>query len=156
MLACHLGGRRMSDTTRCLYYCLPYDPWSLPSRWKCLHYSRQRRNPTLQRRLRWLPLEGSLVFVAMNILGFLLKTKYGNRPFAFILDHFSKLTGAIWTNKKPAANVIEMLLDVQVEAYVMHEWICTDNGSCSPKRSWKPRASCLGCSYQWGPPTPNA
>ncbi|CDF40922.1 unnamed protein product [Chondrus crispus] len=128
-LAGHPGGTRMYYTLRREYYWphMANDAFSTVR--NCASCAATRRTLVRhQKDLKLFPAAGPLDFVAMDLLGPLLKTAHGNRHVLVMTDRFTKLTRSIPLRTTTASVVANAFLDNWVYVYGAPRYVLTDNG----------------------------
>ena len=128
-LAPHPGGRKMYATLRRFLYCpsMAVDVYAVPrngvSCAKNRISLRQHRNF-----LKLFPARAPLEFVAIDILGELIKTPRGNRYMLVISDRFSKLVRTVPLKKVTSSEVPKAFVHHWVFPYGALIWFLSDNG----------------------------
>lgn len=127
-LAGHLRWRRRYDTVRRLFY-HPYLAKNVYTYVeKSVYFHIHGRHPTPQRLLKLSQPEILLDFIALDVLGPLLKTEAGSIYTAVIAIRFLKLGRVIPTKRRTAVQVVSILLGAWISLYVITDRILTDNG----------------------------
>lgn len=90
--------------------------------------TRNHRTDKRQRKLRIFPPPGLIEFVAIDLLHFLPKTRWGNKYIVVIKDPYFKLTKATATAKTTATRTVNILMEHWVADLGIPSKVLTKNG----------------------------
>ena len=128
-LAAHRGGRKMYATLRRFLYwpSMAVDVYVVPR--NCVSCAKNRISlRKLWNFLKLFPARAPLEFVAIDILGELIKTPRGNCNMLVISDRFSKLVRTVPLKTVTASEVAKAFVHHWVFPYGAPIWLLSDNG----------------------------
>ena len=141
----HPGGRRLYQYLRRNFYwpSMAVDCYAVSK--NCVQCARNRvRLRQHQKELRLFPASSPLEFVAIDLLGELIKTPRGNRFLLVISDRFSKLVRTVPMKTITAEAVAKAFVTHWVMAYGPPVWLLSDNGKQFTSRFFQHVCRILG------------